>query len=326
MSSLVAKCSNSRLFHSKPHLKHSSSSPSRPFEEELALGLRSLLIPHHGSRFSLSWLAGAVRLLGHILCSAAALFSNPSLPEYDDLDAHLDAGVPLLDSCNAVSAEIARVERRLLHLRLALRFLSPKEVDEEDFAPRHPTKERLRGAKKAIAKWESMSGLVTGRSAGEFIRRMAPDEPTRGHVSAVRRATFAVEAVSHLVMAAAMVVFGCGDFELLGEIKVSRNWPWAEAYNDVAAALSGGGGPAAPAELEAVEASASRLKAVMGTEEKGDRADRLTMAVKEMETATEELTAGLDGLRENVNGAFHAAMEMRNTALNRLRSRTRRCK
>ncbi|CAL9086975.1 unnamed protein product [Musa textilis] len=147
---------------------------------------------------------------------------------------------------------------------------------------------------------------------------MAPDEPPRGSASAVRRATYAVESLSRLVMAAVVAVLGGGEGKvLLGEIRVSGEWPWAEAFNEVAAAVSGRLRAALPGELEA---AVRRLAGVIDDETEG-----LGTAVEAVEIATEELTVGLDGLTDGVNGAFHAAMGIRNAALNSLRRRLRGC-
>ncbi|CAL9089771.1 unnamed protein product [Musa textilis] len=210
MSSVIDKCYTSLLlFPSKSPLKPSPSpSSSRHFEETLALRLSSLLpIPGYSPQVPLPWVARAVHLLALTLASVAALVSDHSLrgPDPDDLVAHLDAGVTLLDACNAASAEVARLERWLLPLRLVLRLLS----DEESL-----TKERIRRAQKAIVEWESTPSCEIERSAGKTIRIMAPDEPPRGKASVVRRATYAVEAVSRLVMAATMGAIGKGEAAL----------------------------------------------------------------------------------------------------------------
>lgn len=316
MSSIIDNCYTSLLlFPSKSHLKPSPSpSSSRHFEETLALRLRSLLpIPGHSLQVPLPWVARAVHLLALTLASAAALVSDHSLrgPDPDDLVAHLDAGVILLDACNAASAEVARLERWLLPLRFVLRLLS----DEESL-----TKERIRRAQKAIVEWESTPSCKIERSAGKTVRIMAPDEPPRGKASVVRRATYAVEAVSRLVTAATMGAIGKGEAALPHDIRVSSDWPWAEAYNEVAAKVSARIGTAPPSELEAVEASVRKLKAVICGEEDGDRMEMLGMAVAALERATEEMTDGLDRLTGSVNEAFDAAMGTRNAALSRLRS------
>ncbi|CAL9756859.1 unnamed protein product [Musa acuminata subsp. burmannicoides] len=306
------------LFPSKPSsLKPTASSATRSLEEALPLCLRSLLpIPGDSPGVPLRWLHRAVRILALTLAATAALVSDRSLPggvDSDALTAHLDAGVSFLDACNAASAEIARLEHRLLSLRVALRILRPDEGDGDENA--------LRRARRAIAEWESTPSGEIRRSAGELIRRMAPDEPPRGSASAVRRATYAVESLSRLVMAAVVAVLGGGEGKaLLGEIRVSGEWPWAEAFNEVAAAVSGRLRVALPGELEAVEAAVRRLAGVIDDETEG-----LGMAVEAVEITTEELTVGLDGLTEAVNGAFHAAMGTRTAALKSLRRRLRGC-
>ncbi|KAJ8512299.1 hypothetical protein OPV22_002733 [Ensete ventricosum] len=316
MSSLIRRYGS--LFPSKPpSLKPSASSATRPLEEALALRLRSLLpIPGNSPGVPLPWLHRAVRILALTLAATAALVSDRSLPggvDSDALTAHLDAGVPFLDACNAASAEIARLVHRLLPLRVALRLLHPDDDDGDENA--------LRQARRAIAEWQSTPSREIGWSGGELIRRMAPDEPPRGSASAVRRATYAAESVSRLVMAAVLAMIGGGEGKaLLSKIRVSGEWPWAEAFNEVAAAVSGRLRAALPGELVAVEAAVRRLAGVIDEETEG-----LGTAVEAVEIATEELTVGLDGLTDGVNGAFHAAMGTRNAALNSLRRGRRGC-
>ncbi|KAG6536833.1 hypothetical protein ZIOFF_001904 [Zingiber officinale] len=320
MAPLVSKFRPSFLLSTKPPRKAAAASSSRPLEEALDVSLRSLRsTDDDGSPLTLAWLTRVVRLLAFALSRAAALVSQHSLPASDELDSHLDAFLLILDACNAISAQVARLQNRLLHLRLAVRFLS-----SEDGSRRRPA-EMIQNARKAIAAWEKSRQdiKVQRHSMGEMLRRMKPTEPPRGSASSVlSRASYAVESISQLVMAAAMVALGLGEPELLGEIRVSDEWPWVLGFNEVAAALSSRVAASNPlGELQAVETAVRRLKEAIDEEEDSERLGTATEAV---DNATKAMTAALNGLADSVNGAFHAAMGTRNAALSRLLWNTRR--
>ncbi|XP_074565760.1 UPF0496 protein 4-like [Curcuma longa] len=322
MASLVAKFRHSLQLSTKPPpLKAAgAAASSRPLEEALGVSLRSLRsTPDDGSPLTIAWLTRDVRLLALALSRAAALVSQHSLPASDELDSHLDAFLLILDACNAVSAQVARLQNRLLHLRLALRFLA-----SEDGSRRRPA-EKIQNARKAMAAWEKSKQdiKIQRHSMGEILRRMRPADPPRGSASSIlSRASYAVESVSQLVMATAMVALGLGEPELLGEIRVSDEWPWVLGFNEVAAEVSSRVGASRPlGELEEVEAAVCRLKEAIDEEEDSERLGTATEAV---DNATKEMTAALNGLAESVDGAFHAAMGTRNAALSRLRWKTRR--
>ncbi|KAG6500053.1 UPF0496 protein 4-like [Zingiber officinale] len=308
-SSGLIKWFDSLFSHPSSLLESSSSSASsRLFEETLALRLRSLLpVPCESPGTPILWLASALRVLSLTLSDAAAAFvASDSLDS--DVD-YLDSSVALLDACNAVSAEIARVERRLLYLRLALRCLTPDEDGHDEDRP----KGKLHCARKAVAEWESIPSREIGRSAGELIHRMAP---RCAESAARRRVTYAAEEVSRLVMAAALVALGGREGKSqIGEMRVSCDCPWAEAFNQVAAAVSDRLGASLPLELATVEAEVGTLARGIEREDVGDG------VVATVGRAAEELTSALEKLRESVNGAFQAATGTRNALLNGLRAR-----
>ncbi|KAG6536832.1 uncharacterized protein LOC122028311 [Zingiber officinale] len=322
MASLVAKLMlrHSLQLSTKPPRKAAAAASSRPLEEALDVSLRSLRsTDDDGSPLTLAWLTRVFRLLAFSLSRAAALVSQHSLPASDELDSHLDAFLLILDACNAISAQVARLQNRLLHLRLAVRFLA-----SEDGSRQRPP-EMVKNARKAIKGWEKSKQdiKIQRHSVGEMLRRMRPADPPRGSASSVlSRASYSVESVSQLVMAAAMVALGLGEPEFLHEIRVPDEWPWVLSFNEVAAEVSSRVGASRPlGELEEVEAAVRRLKEAIDEEEDSERLGTATEAV---DNATKAMTAALNGLADSVNSAFHAAMGTRNAALSRLRWNTRR--
>ncbi|XP_008803766.1 protein BPS1, chloroplastic-like [Phoenix dactylifera] len=303
------------LFPSKNSLP--SPFPSLPFDQALIARLHSLLpIPNFSSSIPLSWLCRAVDFLALTLSDAAALISDPSLSGSDRaaLAAHLDSGIALLDACNAVAAHIDRLLRRRLLLRFALHLLSSPDS--------------LRRARDVIAEWDRdrRPPRAIHDSAGMLVRSLAPGDPPRGKISAVHRAIYAVEAVSSLVAGAVIAVLGGGEKEDLSGISVSGDFPWAEAFNKVAEAVSSELGEGLPGEVEAAEASVRRLAAVIDGEDTGDKTETLRSAVKDAEKAAEEMKDGLDRLSNAVNGLFCAALRTRDAALQSFRIGLQNCR
>lgn len=308
----------------KPHailrypFKQPNKTASRPFEEILALHLRSLLPnPHPRPSISLPWLSRAVNLLALTAAAAAAeLISDPSLSGADPaaLASHLDASVALLDACNASLAEIERLRRGRLLLRFSLHLLT----GEDHSLPLTP--DRIRRARKAIAEWETLPRREVRGLAGDLTRRLAPGEPPRGKMSAVRRALYAVEAVAGLVMATVVAVLSGGEEGAPAGVKISSDFPWGEALKEVEVAVSGRLRTGFPGEVEAVEAAVRAVVGVIDGEDDGEKAARLGSAVEELEGAMEEVTEGLDPLSDAVNGLFRATMHTRDAALQSLRN------
>lgn len=304
-----------RFFSSKN--SHPSSFPSLPFDQALIAGLHSLLpIPNSSSSIPLPWLCRAVDFLALILSDAAALISDPSLSGSDRaaLAAYIDSGIALLDACNAVTAYTDRLLRRNLLLRFALHLLSSPDS--------------LRRARDAIAEWDRdrPPRRAIHDTADMLVRSLAPGDLPRGNLSAVRRAIYAVEAASSLVAAAVIAVLGGGEKGDFAGISVSSEFPWAEAFNKVAEAVSSRLGEGVAGEVDAVEASVRQLAAVIDGEDGGEKTETLRSAVKDAVKAAEEMKDGLDRLSNAVNGLFRAALRTRNTVLQSCRIALQKCK
>lgn len=293
--------------------KKSLPSPSLPFEQALVARLRSLLpIPNSPFSVSLSWLSRAVDLLALTLGDAADLISDTSLSgsDRDAIAAYLNSGIALLDACNIVSAQTDCLRRRRRLLRFALHLLSSPSSSPDS----------LRRAHEAMDERDRSPRYAINDSAGELVRSLALTVTPRGKISAVRRAIYAVEAVSSLVFGAIVAVLGGGEKADLAGIKISGEFPWAEAFNKVSAAVSDELGKVFAGELEAMEASVGRLAAVVDGEDDGKKTETLRSAVKDAEKAMEEMTDGPDRLSDAVNGLFRVALCTRNAALQSFRT------
>lgn len=283
-------------------------SAPKPFDETLIRRLKSLLtsINQTSPAVPLSVPTAAVDLLAATLTSFSLLLSDRSLsrsePDVAALSSYLDASAALLHAVNSLTAAIDRLSRRCLSLAFGLHLLSHRPL----------TPELARKARDAIAEWHenadqksiSVSGLISGK---------APC----GMNSAVRRAIYAVESVSALVVG--LVSSFLGERADLEKIRVSSEYSWSEAFNGVLTAVDGS--PAA--EIVAVDYCVEKLTAVIHN---GEETDDLRSLTEDSEKRTEELTTGLDRLGSAVNGLFRAGLCSRNEALQGFRIGAKNCK
>ncbi|KAL6651816.1 hypothetical protein ACP70R_010741 [Stipagrostis hirtigluma subsp. patula] len=258
------------------------------FEAALAARLRELL-PLPAS--PLAALARVADLLALALGEAV-----PALAGAGDaaaVAAHLDAGVALLDACNAITARLDRLRRRRLLARFALHLLSsPSSIGR---------------ARAALADRDD-------RAAGSPLPPLPslPFVQPRGRISAAARVLVAVNAISSLAAAAAAAVLGGGALGATFPV-VSGDFPWAEAFNAVSSQLSTITAASA-GEVDAIDEAVQKLSSVLDGEGSVDEA-ALRAAAQEVEKRTEELTARLDRLSDAVNGVFSAALSLRNAEL-----------
>ncbi|KQJ85254.1 uncharacterized protein LOC100835482 [Brachypodium distachyon] len=279
-----------------------ASSGSR-FEAALAARLGTLL-PLLASSSPLALLARVADLLAATLADAApALLAGAG----GDASAaavaeHLEAGVALLDACNAIAARVDRLRRRRLLARFALHLLSPPQP---------------------------LSASSTARARAALADRAAVDpnspplpsipfHPPRRHkpAAAAARVLLAVNAVSSLAASAAAAILDHSNTKtttLL--VPVTSNLPWAEPFNAVSISLSALAlSSASTTEADAEEESVGKLASALENEEGSDEA-AVRAAAKEVEARTEELAARLDRLSDAVNGVFRAALRLRDAEL-----------
>ncbi|KAF8660401.1 hypothetical protein HU200_057983 [Digitaria exilis] len=265
------------------------------FDAALAARLRALL-PLPASSSPLEALARLADLLALTLAEAA-----PALAGEGDaaaVAAHLDAGVALLDACNAITARIERLRRRRLLARFALHLLaSPAAADE--------------GRGRARAALADRGGSAAASPPPPPLPSLPFDQP-RGRLSAAARVLVAVNAVSSFAAASAAAVLGGGGAPATAFPRISgvAEFPWAEPFNAVSTQLSVLAASNA-SEVDAIDAAVQRLASALdGSDEAALRA-----AAQDVEKRTEELTPRLDRLSDAVNGVFRAALGLRNAEL-----------
>uniref|UniRef100_K3ZEZ6 Uncharacterized protein n=1 Tax=Setaria italica TaxID=4555 RepID=K3ZEZ6_SETIT len=188
-----------------PHHHHSDAAPPKAsnrrrqqrqlltgkaacFDAALAARLRALL-PLPGPASSSSPLAALARLadlLALTLAEAAQALAGEG--DAAAVAAHLDAGVALLDACNAITARLERLRRRRLLARFALHLVASSSTGR---------------ARVALADRDDRSSA----SPPPPLPSLPFDQP-RGRLSAAARVLVAVNAVSSLAAAAAAAVLG----------------------------------------------------------------------------------------------------------------------
>ncbi|RLM65914.1 uncharacterized protein C2845_PM16G23750 [Panicum miliaceum] len=267
-----------------PHHHHSDAAP--PKASRRSRQRQQLLTATKAACFDA---ALAARLRGLLPGPAPALAGEGDAAA---VAAHLDAGVALLDACNAITARLERLRRRRLLARFALHLLSSSPAGRAALADRD------------------------GRSSSSPpppLPSLPFDQP-RGRLSAAARVLVAVSAVSSLAAAAAGAVLGEAFLDAAAFPRVSGgDFPWVEPFNAVSGQLSALAAPGA-SEVDAIDEAVQRLALVLdgkgGVDEAAVRA-----AAQEVERRTEELTARLDRLSDAVNGVFRAALGLRNAEL-----------
>ncbi|CAN6219462.1 unnamed protein product [Urochloa humidicola] len=292
-----------------PHHHHSDAAPPKSssrrqqqqqqagkaacFDAALAARLRGLL-PLPGPACSPSSPLAALARLADLLALTLAEAAR-SLAGEGNAAAHLDAGVALLDACNAITARLERLRRRRLLARFALHLVASPA-----------------GRGRARAALVDRDDRTSSASPPPPLPSLPFDQP-HGRLSAAARVLVAVNAVSSLAAAAAAAVLG-GDALGTAFPRVSGNdFPWAEPFNAVSSQLSTLAICNA-SEVDAIDEAVQRLASLLDGKGGADEA-ALGAAAQEVERRTEELTARLDRLSDAVNGVFRAALGLRNAEL-----------
>ncbi|CAN6250634.1 unnamed protein product [Urochloa humidicola] len=292
-----------------PHHHHSDATPPKAssrrrqqqqqagkaacFDAALAARLRGLL-PLPGPACSSSPLAALARLadlLALTLAEAARALAGEG--DAAAVAAHLDAGIALLDACNAITARLERLRLRRLLARFALHLLASSPG----------------GRGRARAALADRDDDRSSASPPPPLPSLPFDQPRGGRLSGAARVLVAVNAVSSLAAAAAAAVLG-GDPLATAFPRVSgSDFPWAEPFNAVSSQLAALAVSSA-SEVDAIDEAVQKLASALDDGKGG--ADE---AAQEVERRTEELTARLDRLSDAVNGVFRAALGLRNAEL-----------
>ncbi|XP_037479950.1 uncharacterized protein LOC119357069 isoform X1 [Triticum dicoccoides] len=223
--------------------------------------------------------------------------------------AHVDAGVALLDACNAIAARVDRLRRRRLLSRLALHLVSSTP----------PSPSSLSRARAALADRDGRGAGGTPSSALPALPSIPFVDPPRGgrgqQLTAAARVVLAVNAVSSLAATAAATILGGTSSTNRDSTfpQVSGDLPWAESFNAVSSQLSALAKSGTSNEIHAADEAVGKLAAVLECAAPEEAA--LRAATQEVEKRTEELAARLERVSDAVNGVFRAALRLRNAEL-----------
>ncbi|XP_047070834.1 UPF0496 protein 4-like [Lolium rigidum] len=273
--------------HRKP------AEPVSRFDTALAARLASLL-PLPAS--PLAALARLTDLLAATLADAAPALSSASASADDAaVAAHLDAGVALLDACNAIAARVDRLRRRRLLSRLALHLLSSSPSS----------------AQRARAALADHGGAPSPPVPLPSVPFANPPRGAGRQLTGAARVLLAVNAVSSLAATAAATILGSDSSNpnpaSLTPLVLSSDLPWAEPFNALSTQLALLAA-ANTSEVDAVDEAVRKLASALDTT--ADEASVLA-AAQEVEERTEELAALLDRLSDAVNAVFRAALRLR---------------
>lgn len=273
--------------HRKPP---AAAAPASRFDTALAARLASLL-PLPAS--PLAALARLADLLAATLADAVPALSSVDAAA---VAAHLDAGVALLDACNAIAARVDRLRRRRLLSRLALHLLSSSPSSAQR-------------ARAALADHGGASSPPVPLPPVPFVN------PPRGagrHLTPTARVLLAVNALSSLAAAAAATILDSDSSNpnpaSLTPLVLYTDLPWAEPFNALSTQLAALAA-AKTSEVDAVDEAVRKLTSALDSTTADEAA--VLAAAQEVEKRTEELAALLDRLSDAVNGVFRAALRLR---------------
>ncbi|XP_047070624.1 uncharacterized protein LOC124678816 [Lolium rigidum] len=262
------------------------------FDAALAARLASLL-PLPAS--PLAALARLADLLAATLADAVPALSSAASADTAAVAAHLDAGVALLDACNAIAARVDRLRRRRLLSRLALHLLSSSPSS----------------AQRARAALADHGGAPSPPVPLPSVPFANPPRGAGRQLTPTARVLLAVNAVSSLAAAAAATILASDSSNpnpaSLTPLVLSSDLPWAEPFNALSTQLALLAA-AKTSEVDAVDEAVRKLASALDTT--ADEASVLA-AAQEVEKRTEELAALLDRLSDAVNGVFRAALRLR---------------
>ncbi|XP_020155762.3 uncharacterized protein [Aegilops tauschii subsp. strangulata] len=190
--------------------------------------------------------------------------------------AHLDAGVALLDACNAIAARVDRLRRRRLLSRLALHLVSSSP----------PSPSSLSRARAALTDRDSRGVRAPALPALPSIPFVDPPRGGGGQqIAAAARVVLAVNAVSSLAATAAGTILGGASTTRDPAFpQVSGDLPWAESFNAVSSQLSALAKSATSNEIDAADEAVGKLAAALDGVSEG--------AAPEEKTATRAMPTG----------------------------------
>ncbi|CAL9113476.1 UPF0496 protein 4 [Musa acuminata AAA Group] len=210
------------------------------FEQNLAENMRKLRPKEISDVFSLSWTRHAIKSISEVHTNIKALIMELQFPvsDWDEnwIDMYLDSSVKVLDICNALSAELTRLDQSNLLLRYVLHIL--------DISTSVPSSEQLRRAHVSLDDWlkqtnstshklESCHAILQTLQATLCLSKVK--NSAKGRV--LMRALYGVEVMTLFTCSViAALLTGCS--KPLMDMHVADGFLWLEAFNDLQSLLN----------------------------------------------------------------------------------------
>ncbi|KAJ8511766.1 hypothetical protein OPV22_002200 [Ensete ventricosum] len=304
--------------------------------------------------FSLSWIKHAVKSLSDVHADIKTLLMELQFPvsDWDErwIHEYFENSVKMLDICNTLSAELARLDQGQLLLRYVLRIL--------DIPTSFPSSEQLRRARVSLDDWlkKQANSLSPKLEKCHAILQILHDTlclprikySAKGRV--LMRAFYGVEVMT-LFTCSIIIAALTGCSKPLMDLHIVDEFLWLEAFNNLQAFLNEelrrqflSGKVMMLKEIKALKMSALMFHSLTNRIDYGDEPAQLSMDVKKdelnspMEYADPErrrrlqecmtdLTDGvvvfgheLDSLSKQVNDFFHILLTGRDALLCNLRA------
>ncbi|RWW11750.1 hypothetical protein GW17_00024616 [Ensete ventricosum] len=210
------------------------------FEQNLAENMKKLRPKKISDVFSLSWISHAIKSISEVHTNIKTLIMELQFPvsEWDEnwIDMYLDSSVKVLDICNALSAELTRLDQSNLLLRYVLHIL--------DISTSVPSSEQLRRACVSLDDWlkqtnstspklESCHVILQTLQATLCLSKVK--NSPKGRV--LMRAFYGVEVMTLFTCSVvAALLTGCS--KTLMDVHVADGFLWLEAFNNLQALLN----------------------------------------------------------------------------------------
>eukprot|EP01018_Ginkgo_biloba_P005845 Gb_09244 [translate_table: standard] len=324
--------------------KRSSQSSSRlnellnTFENALSERLEELKPKNRSDALNLIWIQQAMEVLSQTHTDLKILITNLEFPvtEWDErwMDEYLDDSIKLLDICNALSANISKLNQDQLLVRYVLHVL--------DFSGGIPPHDKLSRAKDSLQeriectkrenevdlkkkKIQQYVAILQGLTASLELRRAKSS--AKGNI--FLRVIYGVKATTIFVCG---VIASClsGDLGPMLQLQVPAHLLWSTSFmslqqevNEELRSLSKGSLNLLK-ELESLDTATRQLYAIvekvcLDKPDESVEAEQMKKAVEELRQSSEILAQGLDPLEKEVNDFFYVILNGRTALLDGLR-------
>ncbi|CAL9068086.1 unnamed protein product [Musa banksii] len=263
------------------------------FERNLAEKMRKLHAEVISDVFSLSWIKHAVKSLSDVHADIKTLIMELQFPvsDWDErwIQEYFENSLKMLDICNALSAELTRLDQGQLLLRYVLRIL--------DISSSFPSSEQLRRAHVSLDDWLKQANSSSPKlEKCHAILQIVHDTlclpkikySAKGRV--LMRAFYGVEVMT-LFTCNIIITALTGCSKPLMDLHIVDEFLWLEAFNNLQAFLNEeirgqllSGKVMTLKEIKALKMSALMFRSLTNRIDYGEEPAQLSMDVKKDES------------------------------------------